>query len=96
MQLKPGMRGIIIKPKPCCGYTGGIGKLVVYEGKCNNPLVRCTKCSVYRITSDFDVYVVINGVGQAIDSGRVKWFNDDIDLEDTTEEVTKELEDATQ
>lgn len=91
MKLKKGTVGIIVKPKPCCGYTGGIGKMVVYEGKAESLFTRCTRCNFVRISAETDIQVSIGDLLSVIESTRVKWLNDDLDLSQETCE-DKQLE----
>lgn len=95
MQLKPGMKGIVIKPAVCCNSTSAIGKVVKYLGKPQPLFVMCGSCCTRDPIKEQHVLVVLNGNEYVVLEHRIKWFNDDIDLEGITEEVTKELEDVT-
>ena len=96
------MKGIVIKPTPCCGSTSDLGKIYEFNGE---PEVRsvwvaaCVSCghrsydrkNYYQTNSFVSGYVY----PKVIQKNRVRFFNDDLELEDTTEEeVTKEIENA--
>lgn len=87
------MKGIIIKPKRCCGYSASIGNIVEYVGKIETEHVRCTSCFHVRRTGSGDILVDVNGFRTGIEDHRIKWFNDDVDLSDEVEK-SKELETA--
>lgn len=95
MQLKPGMKGIIIKGIECCGSMNFVGSLVEFVSYAPPyEYARCVHCNTFtKLTKEY-VWVKKSGSAWCMLECRIKWFNDDIDLEDTTEEVTKELEDA--
>lgn len=97
MQLKRGMKGIVIKPVECCGSTKSIGALVEFISQAEAFVTRCIHCGTDKWTTKDYVRVRKPGSNYwTMMESRIKWFNDDIDLEDTTEEVAKELEDASQ
>lgn len=95
MQLKPGMKGIIVKPVECCGSTKSIGALVEFISQAEAFTTRCIQCGTDKWTTKDYVRVRKSGSNQwVMMESRIKWFNDDIDLEDITEEVTKEIANA--
>jgi hypothetical protein len=95
MQLKPGMKGIIVKPVECCGSTKFIGALVEFISQGEGFITRCIHCGTDKRATKDHVQVRKSGINNwVMMESRIKWFNDDIDLEDTTEEVTKEIANA--
>ena len=90
------MQGMIIKPKHCCGYTGGMGKLVTLIGKSDKKYIRCAHCGFTRENSKADLEVLLqSGINSVIEEDRVKWFDKDIDKElevESNEDIVKEKE----
>lgn len=94
MQLKPGTMGVIVKSKSCCNDSSQIGKIVSYVRKAPYGVFTCRSC-LKDVLGDLLIEINISIGLDLVEYNSVKWFNDDIDLEDTTEEVAKELENAT-
>lgn len=80
------MRGIIVKPTPCCKSTRSIGEIVQAIGELKNIEADCSYCKK-TFKEDF----VTLKEGDVIQPYRVKWFNDDLDKqiqeEDTIEQI---------
>lgn len=92
MQLKQGMKGIIVKPTECCGSTKSIGVLVEFISQGSEVfLTHCIRCGTNKRTTKDYVRVKKSGSNNwVMMESRIKWFNDDIDLDYTEEEVEKE------
>lgn len=67
------MKGIIVKPKPCCGYSASIGNVVESVGKPKTKLPgKCVHC---QSLDGPEGYVELSD-GTIILDSRIKWFPD--------------------
>lgn len=87
------MKGIIIKPKSCCGDASQIGTITQYVGKAPKNLFGCTSCM--KPVSRISLVEVNTPRGlDLVEFRRIKWFDDDLGTFET-EEVNQKEEDVT-
>lgn len=79
------MRGMIIKPKPCCGWVGQFGKIIeVVESDPKPSIFECVHCGT-KITGNRREHYLDIQDGVFIKKDRVKILPDDLGEELTTE-----------
>lgn len=70
-EIKKGDLFMVVKPKYCCGFSGGLGRVFEANGRHLAPLTKCTLCGNLTDASD-DIGF---GNGQAIERSRVIKIN---------------------
>ena len=67
--IRPGDLFMIVKPKPCCGYSGGLGKvsLSIDRPPNSSDVTYCVHCNRKREVGDDYVFYTNKAHGQGYD-----------------------------
>jgi hypothetical protein len=82
-------RFMIVKPRPCCGYSLEVGNVCDYHGKYVGP-VRCIYCGEKDMTQK--TYLEFDGV-YIVHESRIVWLPPESDIieHDTIQEIEDKL-----
>lgn len=84
-----GKKFMIVKPKPCCGKTGGVGRVFETSGRKANASLRCVYCGDAHLSPSAILYSE-GGHPYSIDESRIVWLPDEDEFKNETydEELT--------